>query len=119
AYLIRAVRNRARNFIRAERSHTQIIDHAVASAIPGEAPGMGAREQSIDEKLDADELETIVWGVVGKLPEPTQLILTLRWKHGLTWNAIAHAMNMNAGAVQMQHNRACKLLRQRLPKHLR
>lgn len=116
AYLVRAVRNRTRNFLRAESSRARVVSEA------GEAdifPGMGNSELRADERLDAEEVARIVWASIGRLSETTQLILSLRWRHGLSWDAIAHATGLSAGAVQMQHHRACKVLRDRLPKHLR
>lgn len=110
-YLIRAVRNRSFNYVR-DSSLRRL--KGANKATESDIPGMGDAPLSPDAQVESESVVKLVWDAVASLPPTTQLMLTLRWKHGLSWDEVAASIGSNTIAVQMQYLRARKVLRARL-----
>ncbi len=110
-YLIRAVKNRAFNFVRdtsLRKIRGEIKSHE------GDIPGMGDAPMLPDASVEAADNAEILWEAIGTLSAHTQMMLTLRWKHGLSWEEVAEATGSTSLAVQMQYMRARKILKEKL-----
>lgn len=114
AYLFAAIRNGA---INARKKEAYADQRRRTMAASEEYPGVGTPAESPDEYVEHAEVRAQLWAVIDELPERMRAILSLRWRAQLEWPEIAAAMEMSSAAVQMQHSRALKLLRERLPRY--
>jgi RNA polymerase sigma-70 factor (ECF subfamily) len=109
AYLYRATRNRALDFLKHESverrwaeqaARDRLVDDALTSA-PSAAEG--TRDL-------ADELVR----VLDQLPERCRQVFLLRWHHDLSYAEISELMGTTPKTVENQMSRALRLLRERL-----
>jgi RNA polymerase sigma-70 factor (ECF subfamily) len=64
-----------------------------------------------DTETEAHEFEQALNTAVLSLPERTQIVLSLRWRDGLTYKQIAQVLGMSAAAAEKQGQRAEQALR--------
>jgi len=104
-YLYRAVRHRALNLVRHERSQAR---RAAASTV--------ARADRIDNaaaaQLDADDLRAEVLGVLESVPTRCREIFLLVWANELTYLEVATVLGVGVRTVQNQYYRAVSVLAQ-------
>jgi RNA polymerase sigma-70 factor (ECF subfamily) len=110
-YLIRAVRNRAFNSVRDASLRRR---KGESRAVEGDIPGMGDAPPLPDELVESEDVAVLLWNAIGTLPPTTQMMLTLRWKHGLSWDEVATSLGSTPIAVQMQYMRVRKVLKKKL-----
>jgi RNA polymerase sigma-70 factor (ECF subfamily) len=102
-YLYATVRNRALKMI----DHDRVVDRAEAAAVQDEvAPGMGARADAPNERIEADALAAAVARAIATLPERRRVALVLRWRHQLPYADIARIMGTSVAAATIQVARA-------------
>jgi len=110
-YLFGAVRHQAvsahRRFMR------QTVRQAPVLA-EGEHWGMGVPAESPDTHIAETNVRTVVWRAIAALPKRQREVLVLRWQAELGWDDVARAVGSTSAAVQMQHSRAIRTLRERL-----
>jgi len=116
SYLLTAVRNRALDIVRTQQRRSATVARHVAL---GDSPAMASAETSADIIIEQAEQSSAIWHAVNALPEQRRTVLLLRWRHGLGWDEIARVMGASVGAVQVNHTRALKALRERFPSVLR
>ncbi len=112
-YLLGAVRHRALDRIRNERSRERITSRYSPLE---EAFGSSRSNRAIEETLDEQQHMERIWTVIETLSERQRAILALRWKTGLDWPEISTVMRMSIAAAKMQHSRALQAVRERLPR---
>ncbi|HKS04964.1 MAG TPA: RNA polymerase sigma-70 factor [Gemmatimonadaceae bacterium] len=109
SYLYRAVRNRALNYLRAQRGTESLIDSDGGPAIAPEA----------DDALAADEVQTALTSALGALsPRAREVFLLSREQH-LTYNEIAVTLEISVKTVETLMGRALRMLREALADRLR
>jgi RNA polymerase sigma-70 factor (ECF subfamily) len=113
-YLYGAVRYAALNMLRSTAAEHRRYDQLMHDGTLAE--GVSSEIESTE---DAEHVRVLVWKAVDSLPEPQRLVVTLRWRRGLSWPEVAEALGTAVGAAQMQQTRALKTLRARLPRYLR
>lgn len=110
AYLYRATRNHALDFLKHER-----VEQRWAEAV--------ARERLVDDALTlaapsadsrADELAAELTRVLDHLPERRRQVFLLRWHHDLSYAEIAELMGTTPKTVENQMTRALRTLREHL-----
>jgi RNA polymerase sigma-70 factor (ECF subfamily) len=85
----------------------------------GDAQDLVADPSSpVDRSVEAGELETIVKGAVGSLPEDERLVVILKEYQGMTYPEIAGIMDRPVGTLKFLHHRACERLRDELAPYL-
>ncbi len=114
AYLYGAVRNKIQNFTRDVRRDLRRQQKYTAW---DESPGSGTYASVPDAIIEENELQAVVRRYVNELPDTHRLIVLLRWEKQWSWQEIAEAVGVSSAAAQMQHLRALKTLRERLPKY--
>ena len=114
AYLYGAVRNKIQNFTRDSRRDLQRQKKYTAW---DESPGTGTGTPIPDAIVEENELQAMIRRYVDELPDTHRLIVLLRWDKQWSWQEIAEALGISSAAAQMQHLRALKTLRERLPGH--
>ena len=115
AYLFGAVRHRAISVYRQSKRHSRSNTPILAE---GEFWGMGIPADAPDTVVASDNVRELMWRTIAELPARQREILMLRWQGELGWDAIAHTLGSTSAAVQMQHSRALKTLRQQLARYL-
>jgi RNA polymerase sigma-70 factor, ECF subfamily len=112
SYLLTAIRNRSLDILRARQRQSTTVDRYI---VPGKSPAMAANSTPADILVEQEEQYRTIWRVVESLPEQRRTVVLLRWRHSLGWEEIARVMGTSVGAVQVNHTRALKALRERLP----
>jgi RNA polymerase sigma-70 factor (ECF subfamily) len=116
SYLYRAVRNRALNALRSDRTaRTVPLTHAEAELLVDGGRADGHSDRDAD---GADALTAALARAVGILPERTRLVFTLSREHGMTYPEIGDALGISVLTVETQISRALVTLRQTLGPHL-
>ncbi len=115
SYLYGAVRNKIQNL---RRDTLRDFNRRHRMAGMNEIPGSSQEPLSIDLQIEKVEISSIVRNCVSQLPDTHRLIVLLRWERQWSWTQIAEAIGVTAAAAQMQHQRALKSLRNKLPDHL-
>ncbi len=115
-YLFGAVRNRALNVDRNERSLQ--LRHADALQNDAIVTSTESFSRAAERELEIDETTRSVWDAIERLSERSRTVLTLRWQHAMTPDQIAEIMGTSRAGVQMQHSRALKALRGMLGEYL-
>jgi RNA polymerase sigma-70 factor (ECF subfamily) len=89
--------------------------------VPGadERVGVGTMPRDAAELAESHDIRAMLWNVVAAFPEGQRTVLTLRWRHALSWEEIAAVTGVSVVAVKRQHGRALAHLRERFPEHLR
>ncbi|MFO7734120.1 MAG: sigma-70 family RNA polymerase sigma factor [Candidatus Aminicenantes bacterium] len=111
-------RDRARRM--KHRSHFSLSTPlSAAGADRGEAQDLVADQSlPVDRSIEASEIEAVVKGAVGSLPEDERLVVVLREYQGLTYSEIAGIMDRPVGTLKFLHHRACERLRAALAPYL-
>jgi RNA polymerase sigma-70 factor (ECF subfamily) len=73
---------------------------------------------AVVKSIEAGELETVVKGAVGSLPEDEHLVVVLKEYQGMTYPEIAEVMDRPVGTLKFLHHRACERLRVALAPYL-
>jgi len=111
SYLYGAVRNRALNEAKRAAGDRRRVAGVAAD---GEIPGAGESPLDAAQRVERDDDVAAAWRAIMALPERRRLILTLRWRHELSWDEIAAMLGTTSAAVQMDHSRALRRLRETL-----
>ena len=107
AYLFGAVRRRAFEHLR----HDRVVDATAATTEAENAAWMGEEPAAPDAAASLAELEAAIDAVLATLPERQRILLTLRWRHGMTYDQIAEAMGISVAAAKMQVSRTQRVVR--------
>lgn len=102
AYLRRAAVNRSLNYIR---------DRKIVFADEAQAPHQESKITSINEQLEAEELEVIIHQAIENLPERCRVIFNLSRFENKSYQEIADALQISPKTVENQIGKALKLLR--------
>jgi RNA polymerase sigma-70 factor (family 1) len=114
SYLYRAVRNRALNALRSDRT-ARTVPLGDADCV---AEGALADADGDREREGADALTSALARAVGMLPERARLVFTLSREHGMTYPEIADTLGISVRTVETQISRALVTLRRTLEPHL-
>jgi RNA polymerase sigma-70 factor (ECF subfamily) len=115
-YLFVSVRNASLDRLK----HEAMAQRRLRQSVVADAPlGMGAAPERVDLHVEQDDVVATIWQAIESLSERARAIMVLRWREQREWAEIADALGMTLAAVQMQHSRALKQLRERLPEYLR
>jgi RNA polymerase sigma-70 factor (ECF subfamily) len=112
AYLYRAARNRALNYIRSQNTIGRKLPISIIE--DEELVIIKSHAKTPYEELEQKELEQAVEEAVGSLPGRTKLVFTLHRDDGLTYAEIANVMEISAKTVENQMARAFRKLREKL-----
>lgn len=110
AYLFRAVRNRALNYVR-DRAVRQSGD-VEPDALPTE------QHASPEGAFHYGELLRDYRAAVEELPERRRLVFRLSRLYGLTYQEIADVLDVSINTIRTQMSAALKHVRERLEEHL-
>jgi len=105
AYLFRATRNRALNYLR----HQRIAQRAEPFAADEMAPAPPADRETVQGEIDA-----ALRDAVAALPARCREVFELSRVHGLAYLEIAEAMDISVKTVEAQMGKALRALRERL-----
>jgi RNA polymerase sigma-70 factor (ECF subfamily) len=111
AYLYRAVRNSALNWLRHQRVEQRLYTDT------GEArhsPGVGAGPPRADAMVQSEEARTLISRAVASLPEPYRQVLALRSEHQMSYPEIAAVLQIPLKTVESRVTRAFRTLREAL-----
>jgi len=109
AYLRRAARNKALNFIRDRKIRWEDED---------KHPESESTMVSATQKLEAEELQKLINKSIDELPERCRLVFTLSRYEEMTYKEIANELNISIKTVENQISKALKLLRVALGQYL-
>lgn len=110
AYLYRATRNRALDYLRHERLERRWAEHVVREPDAQDRP----RVVPADEAVETQEMVSALSRALDGLPERRRLVFVLRWREGLSHQEIADRMGVTVKTVENQLTRAIQALRARL-----
>lgn len=103
AYLRRSAKNKTLNYIRDQKIKFEEDD---------ELPILTSRITTVNENMEAEELKSIIHGVIEKLPERCRMVFSLsRFEH-MSYQEIAKALHISPKTVENQVSKALKILRQ-------
>jgi RNA polymerase sigma factor (sigma-70 family) len=105
-YLFGAVRHRALNVLR----HHGVARRAVET-FDEAPPGLGVVPPSPDSLALASDREARVRRYIEALPDRTQTLVMLRWRHGLSYPDVAAALGMSTEAAKKLGQRVQAVLR--------
>ncbi len=108
SYLRTAVRNRALNYIKAQR-----IDFADEDEIVS----FTSEDTNSQEDLETIELETFINGVIDSLPEKCRMVFVLSRHEELSYKEIAEKLDISTKTVENQISKALKILREQLQRY--
>jgi RNA polymerase sigma-70 factor, ECF subfamily len=105
AYLLRATRNRALNYVR----HQQVVAREAAAAAldPRSSP-------SGEDEMLSGELESAIRDAIDGLPEKSREVFQLSREQGLKYVEIANALDISVKTVEKRMGLALAQLRDRL-----
>ena len=103
AYLRRAARNKALNYIRDQRLKFEELD---------ETPNSLTTNTHSNHDLEKEELEALIEKTIDNLPERCRIVFTLSRYENMTYTQIATELNIAPKTVENQISKALKLLRQ-------
>jgi RNA polymerase sigma-70 factor (ECF subfamily) len=115
-YLFRAVRNQALKVLKHLHVERRFAEGELDDEVP---PGMSQRLQMIDDLLDEKAREEVLRLAIAQLPPRGQLVLALRWEHGMSYEEIAAIMGITPTSAKIAKSRALEALRRLLPHDLR
>ncbi len=111
AYLYRAVRNSALNWLRHHRVEQRLYAESSGDVKP---PAMGAGPPGADAVVQSEETRTLIARAVAALPEPYRQVLALRSEHQLSYPEIAEVLQIPLKTVESRVTRAFRALREAL-----
>lgn len=109
AYLRRAARNKALNYIR---------DNRIISDGEDRLPQMPVHAVSVHQQLDADDLQLQIDEAIARLPDRCRIIFTLSRYEDLTYQEIADHLGISIKTVENQISKALRQLRTSLQAYL-
>ena len=109
AYLIRATRNRALNYIR----HEKVTRQAEPFAIGETTAPASAETDLVDQEIDA-----AVKAAIRQLPDRCREVFELSRVHGLKYSEIARTLDISVKTVEAQMGKALRTLREQLAAYL-
>lgn len=105
SYLFTATRNKALNYLEKRR----------IEAVPLEAVyQQESRNPGVEEQLQADELQAVIYDEVNRLPERCREVFLLSRSEGLSYKEIAERLSLSEKTVENQISIALKRLRARV-----
>lgn len=112
AYLFRAARNRAIDYLRRERLEITFRERLLRE----QSDGVSVVSATIapEELLDAESLESAIERAVNQLPDRCREVFVLNRYHNLTYAEVAQVLGISVKTVETQMGRALLALRQRL-----
>jgi RNA polymerase sigma-70 factor (ECF subfamily) len=105
AYIVRAARNRALNYLRHERMKVRTAPHAAGPTVT---------QPDAPSRLAELEIDAAVREAVDALPERCREVFKLSRGQGLKYAEIAGAMGISVKTVEAQMGKALRTLRERL-----
>ena len=102
AYLRRAAMNKALNFIR---------DQKIKFDDEEKQPQLASKTPSINQKMEAAELQVIIDRAIDQLPERCRMVFVLSRFEEMSYSEIAQQLNISVKTVENQISKALKLLR--------
>lgn len=114
AYLFRAVKNRAANWMR----HQAVFQDFELSASDHSTIGMGSHNLSPVEETLENEIQTAVRLAISSLSPLQREVITLRWEEQLSYDEIAAALSISVEAARQNGSRAQRAIRGLLEKLL-
>jgi len=111
AYLFKAARNQALNFLKSERVQKTIVLDTIDEFAPS---------TSVDpvENVSDNDMLLVVNKSIQKLPQKCRLVFALSRQDGLSYSEISDILNVSERTVENQIMRALKHLRKDLKKTL-
>lgn len=109
AYLRRAARNKALNYIR---------DRKIRFEDDENQPEIESNAVSANHLLEAEELQQLINRSIDQLPERCRLVFTLSRYEDMTYQEIADELTISIKTVENQISKALKLLRGALGRYL-
>lgn len=109
AYLYKAVKNRAINYLRAEMKKPEFEYDTSQVSVPIAA--------AVLEDMNVNELEKLVAIAIQKLPERCRIIFDLSRNAGLTYREIADELSISQKTVETQMTIALTRLKEYLKDH--
>lgn len=119
-WIYRVTTNASLNFLRG-RSARRAVSAPMPSPHGGEA-GPEFEDESAErpgDRLEKDELSEVLRRIVDELPERQRMALLLNKYEGLSYEEVAHAMEMSVEAVKSLLTRARVNVKERLEPYLR
>lgn len=110
AYLYRAVRNRAINYLRRHRVAESWVEYASRQEPPGDPTPEDMRAQR--------DLEAAAQRAIAELPDRCREVFLLCRRDGLSYAEVAERLRLSINTVQSQMWRAGKQLREKLAPYL-
>ena len=107
AYLFRAARNQALNFIKNRTSHQ-------LSAPDGEDELPSPQDTEPSNYLDHKDTRAVVNNAISKLPHKCRLVFVLNRQEELSYSEIADVLGISERTVENQISRALRILRKSL-----
>jgi RNA polymerase sigma-70 factor, ECF subfamily len=104
-YLLGAVRHRALNILRGERSRTR----TAAAAVQGDELISVTKNDALD-RLAAEDINAVVARALGSVAPQCRTIFLLNWQAGLSYAEIAQQLGISIRTVYNQMYRATKML---------
>jgi len=108
SYLFASVRNRALDVLKHGTVAERWAEQVAYAELPETAPA------SVEEVLDANDLNTALERALALLPERRRRVFLFRFKAGLSYAEIAEVMGTTTKTVENQVSRALKSLREQL-----
>jgi RNA polymerase sigma-70 factor (ECF subfamily) len=110
-WLIRVTRNRCIDRCRSLRSESRVVDRGREPTILGGCPD---HRPDPERRAAASQLRRRIAVAVSLLPEPQRSVVILREIQGLSYDAIAGAVEISVANVKVSLHRGRRRLRQRL-----
>lgn len=105
SYLFTATRNKALNYLEKRK----------IEAVPLEAVyQQESRNPGVEEQLQAEELQAVIYDEVNRLPERCREVFLLSRSEGLSYKEIAERLSLSEKTVENQISIALKRLRARV-----
>ena len=109
AYLSRAARNKALNYIR---------DQKIILEGEEKQPLLQSKIQGINQQLEAQELKELIDQAIDRLPERCRMVFILSRFEDLSYKEIGAELGISVKTVENQISKALKMLRAQLGEYL-
>lgn len=111
AWLLQVARNLCVDRFRSLRSESKVIDHSVVTTTAEPRVDNGPSPERV---AAAAQLRRRIAVALSQLPEPQRSVVILREIHGLSYDAIADAVQISLSNVKVSLHRGRRRLRERL-----
>jgi len=105
AYIYRTCRNKALNYIRAQKIKWE-DEESLSDYV--------STLTKCDEAIEADELNEKIHQAIDELPEKCSIIFSLSRFENMSYNEIAEQLNISPKTVEGQISKALKILREKI-----